>query len=71
MVTTSLGVLIGLIAAAALVRLMAGMFYGISAHDPLISASVATILAIVSMIASWIPALRASRINPVILLRGE
>jgi putative ABC transport system permease protein len=71
MATTAVGVLTGLTAALALTRLMSGMLYGVSAHDPLIIVGVATVLAIVSVAASWLPALRASRIDPMIVLRHE
>jgi len=71
MAATGVGMLTGLIAALVLTRVMSGMLYGVSAHDPLIIASVATVLAIVSVGASWFPALRASRIDPVIVLRHE
>ena len=71
MITTAVGILTGLTIALALTRLMAGMLYGVSAHDPLILAGVATLLAIVSVAASWIPALRASRIDPMVVLRHE
>jgi len=71
MATTAAGIVTGLAAAFALTRLMAGMLYGVSAHDPLILAGVAALVAMVSLAASWIPAFRASHIDPVIVLRHE
>lgn len=71
MATTAAGILTGLVAALALTRLMAGMLYGVSAHDPLILAGVAVLLTIVSVAASWFPAFRASHIDPIIVLRDE
>ncbi len=52
-------------------RALSAMVYGISAYDPFTYAGVAVALALVAAIACYIPALRASRVNPVITLREE
>jgi predicted permease len=66
-----LGVVIGLVAAGALSRVMASLLYGVSATDPLTYGSVAFALVVVSLSASWIPAMRAAGVNPSRALRQE
>jgi len=65
------GVVGGLVGAVALSRLMASQLHGVSATDPWIFGGVAAVLASVAMIATFIPALRASRIDPLLALRDE
>ena len=65
------GIVVGLAAAFALSRLLEGMLFGVSAHDPLIYAAVAAALAAVAALASWIPARRAVRVDPMIALRDN
>jgi ABC-type antimicrobial peptide transport system permease subunit len=65
------GLVIGLVAALALTRLMATMLFAISAADPLTYLCVVALLFVVSMAACWMPARRASRLNPVDALRYE
>jgi ABC-type lipoprotein release transport system permease subunit len=50
---------------------MAGLLYGVRASDPLTYAAVAAVLLAVALAASWIPARRASRIDPMRALRAE
>jgi putative ABC transport system permease protein len=63
------GVLIGLIAALLMRRLVASFLYGVTAVDPLTYAGVALLLVIVAVIACFIPARRAVRIDPIVTLR--
>ncbi|QCW27685.1 FtsX-like permease family protein [Lysobacter enzymogenes] len=65
-----LGLLIGLIAALALSRLIQGFLYGVSAADPLAIAAVLAALASAGLLASIAPALRASRVHPMQVLRA-
>lgn len=65
------GVGIGLVLALVLARLMAGLLFGVSSTDPLTYGSVAAALMVVAGVASWLPARRAARIDPMTALRAE
>ncbi len=65
------GGLLGVGAAWALARFMATFLFGITPRDPLVFAGVPVLLMMVALLAVWIPARRASRIDPIIALRYE
>jgi putative ABC transport system permease protein len=65
------GVAAGTIAALASAKVMRTLVFGVSASDPLTLAAVAATLALVALIASVVPAYRASRLDPVKVLRAE
>jgi len=68
---TLLGIAIGMIAALALTRLMASVLFGVSPTDPLTFTGVALSLCAIALLACYVPAHRATRVNPVIALRHE
>jgi predicted permease len=66
-----LGVALGIAASLAITRLLSSLLYGVSATDPVTFAAVALLLAAVALLASYIPARRAMRLDPNIALRYE
>ena len=68
---TLLGVMVGLVAASGLTRLMQGMLYGVSPLDPVTFIMVGVALALVALLATYFPARRATRVDPVVALRAE
>jgi predicted permease len=71
LVLTAVGVTVGLVAAFWLTRILASLLFGIGALDVLTYATVAIVLVGVAALASWVPARRAARVDPVIAMRAE
>jgi putative ABC transport system permease protein len=71
MALTLTGMAIGLVAAILLTRLMKSMLFGVSATDPVTFALIALLLIGVALIASYIPARRATRVDPLVALRQD
>jgi putative ABC transport system permease protein len=69
LVSISLG--LGLIGAFAATRLLSSMLFGVGAWDPATFVSIVVLIAAVAFLAAWLPARRASRVDPVVALRAE
>ena len=65
------GMVIGAVASWALAQSMSGLLFGVTAADPLTFAAMLGVLALVALVAGYVPARRASRIDPLIALRAE
>jgi len=65
------GLVIGLVGSFALTRLISTMLFGITPTDPLTFGVVSAVLLGIGILASWLPARRATRIDPIVALRSD
>jgi ABC-type antimicrobial peptide transport system permease subunit len=65
------GIVIGVAAAYGLTRLMASMLFDVKPTDPMVFTSVAALLGVVALLASYLPARRAVKVDPAVALRYE
>ena len=68
---TLIGIGVGLAGSLALSRVMTGLLYGVGASDPATFAAIVVLLAVISLIACYIPARRATRVDPLVALKYE
>jgi putative ABC transport system permease protein len=67
----AVGLILGLLVAFAAMRVMSTLLFGVSAHDPLTFIGVTLVLAVAAVLACYIPARRATKVDPIIALRDE
>src|SRR5438067_4472024 len=65
------GIVVGVLIALAVTRLLTALLYGVGASDPMTFVGVEALLAVVSLVASYLPARRAAKLDPVVALRSE
>jgi predicted permease len=70
-IVAAIGVVVGVVAALLVTRFMRALLFGVDAADPLTFVTIASTLAAVTLLAGYIPARRAARIDPVVSLRAE
>ena len=70
-IVTLAGITVGMVAAFALTRTIAGFLFGVSARDPIVFTAVPVALLAVSLTAAWFPSLRATRVDPATALRHD
>ncbi len=71
LILAGIGVVVGLVAAVGLTRFMSSQLHGVEATDPVTFAAVAALMTAVALVASYLPAVRASRTDPLVALRFE
>jgi ABC-type antimicrobial peptide transport system permease subunit len=68
---TGIGLVVGVVASAALMRLLSSLLFGVNPFDPLTYGAVVAGLGLVALVATWLPARHATKIDPMSALRAE
>jgi ABC-type antimicrobial peptide transport system permease subunit len=71
LVLTSVGLVVGLAGAFAMNRLIASLLFGVQPTDPTTLVAVVATITLVAALACWLPAWRASRVDPIVVLRDD
>lgn len=71
MILVVAGIALGLVASFALTRLLTMLLFGVSPTDPMTLIGIATLVTVVALLASWIPVRRATRVDPLVVLKYE
>jgi putative ABC transport system permease protein len=71
MLLVGISMAIGLLGAFMATHFLSSLLYGVGAGDPVTFASIATLIAVVAFLACWLPARRATRVDPITALRAE
>jgi putative ABC transport system permease protein len=71
MTIVAISLVVGLLGAFAATRLLNSLLFGIGASDPLTFFAIMLLVSVVAFLAAWLPARRATRVNPIIALRAE
>ena len=69
LMTAGLGIVIGLVGSAVAARFMQAMLFGVGRHDPVVFGGVTAVLFLVAIAACYVPARRATRVDPMVALR--
>jgi putative ABC transport system permease protein len=71
MTLVAISLVLGLVGALAATRLLNSLLFGVGASDPLTFAAIVLLVSVVAFVAAWLPARRATRVDPIIALRSE
>jgi len=67
----AIGAPLGILGSLVLSRLVATQLFGVSPHDPVTLIAASLMIAIIAVVASWLPARRAARVDPIVALRAD